>query len=156
MLRYSSQMFTFHLIPSSSPSPYPSNQHALWDGIGTLALVNKANEVDRAMIIEVRPPSICSSAVFREFAKSSRSEGWWHLPSQYCVGDAGQANLLQAQVYDSCVKNGVFFFGVTNTKQWIFGHLVSRFLIQMMLFRGDIGVTLCGDRRIRYGSLRLA
>lgn len=98
MLRYSSQSFTYHLIPSSSHAPYPTSNHALWDGFGTLALVNKSNELDRAMIIEVRPPSVCDGATLREFAKSGRPEGWWHLPVQYSVGEAGQANLLQAQV----------------------------------------------------------
>ena len=126
MLRYSSQSFTFHMIPTSSPAPYnTSNAHALWDGFGTLALVNKSSETDRAMIIEVRPPSICDGSVMRDFARTGRSEGWWHLPAQFCVGDSGQANLLQAQVYDSCVQNGVYFFAVTNTKHWVFGHFVS-------------------------------
>ena len=101
MLRYSSQSFTFHLIPSSTSAPYTSQGHALYDGIGTLALVNKLNEHERAMIIEVRPPSVVDGAAMREFAKNGRADGWWHLPAQYCVGEAGQANILQAQVSQS-------------------------------------------------------
>lgn len=104
MLRYSSSPFTFHLIPSSPPPHHnldpndPKSNHVLWDGFGSLALVNKANDVDRALVIEVRPPSIVDSHVMREFAKDGRREGWWHLPGQYSVGEIGQANLLQAQV----------------------------------------------------------
>lgn len=132
MLRYSSKPFTFHLIPSSSPSSQssttqgsPQIPHALWDAFGTLALVNKTAPTDRAMIVEIRPPSICDGNVLREFAKSGRTEGWWHLPGHLCVGETGQANLLQAQVWDSCVSNGVYYWGVTNTKHWVFGHFVS-------------------------------
>ena len=72
--------------------------------MGSLALVNKNNEMDRAMIVEVRPPHIVDGAVMREFAREGRREGWWHLPGTYCVGEQGQANLLQAQV---CLNIGL-------------------------------------------------
>ena len=108
MLRYSSQAFTFHLLPGAKPpgtsaasfnhhKETPTDQtHALWEGFGTLALVNKGQGTDRAMILEVRPPEVVDGNVLREFAKGRRE--WWHLPGELCVGDAGQANLLQAQV----------------------------------------------------------
>jgi hypothetical protein len=95
----------------------------------------------------VRPPDVVDGGVLREFAKSRRE--WWALPSEMSVGDVGQANLLQAQVsdlprrdvwtfltrpvgpaelfevYDDCVQNQVYFFVVTNLKQWVFGTFVS-------------------------------
>ena len=132
MMRYASQSFSFHLIPAPHPPGATSfvdsrgrPKHCLWEGFGTLALVNKAHDEDRAMIVEVRPPSVVDSGVMREFVRPSRSEGWWHFPSDLCVGDVGQANLLQAQVYDDCVNNHVFYFAVTNIKYWVFGRFVS-------------------------------
>ncbi|EIW72088.1 hypothetical protein TREMEDRAFT_26434 [Tremella mesenterica DSM 1558] len=128
MTRFSSQSFSFHLIPAPYP-PTPTSyvnergtpKHCLWEGFGTLALVNRSQDSDRAMIIEIRPPSVVDSGVLNHFARQSRSEGWWHLPAELCVGDMGQANLLQAQVYDDCVSNHVFYFAVTNLKYWVFG-----------------------------------
>lgn len=111
MLRFSSQPFTFHVLPSPRPphtafSPFlrdpvgpsasASTGPCLWEGFGTLALVSKADETDRAMILQVRRPDVLDSAVIREFAKGRRE--WWHLHGELCLGDVGQANLLQAQV----------------------------------------------------------
>ncbi|WVQ84617.1 hypothetical protein IAT38_006772 [Cryptococcus sp. DSM 104549] len=139
MLRGSSSSFTFHITPPPRPPHLPPptspsrNQHTtggsgpqyLWEGIGTMVLVNKNFSADRSMIIEIRPPSVLDSGVIKEFARSrARStggEGWWAFHKDACVGDVGQANLLQAQVYDNCVQNGVFFFAVTNLKYWVFG-----------------------------------
>ena len=91
MLRHSAQTFTFHVIPG------PAGPHALSEGFGTMALVNRTNDVDRAMLIEIRPPNVVGTAVMREFARDRR-DAWWHVPAECCVGDMGQANLLQAQV----------------------------------------------------------
>ncbi|OCF38116.1 hypothetical protein I316_00340 [Kwoniella heveanensis BCC8398] len=137
MLRYSSQTFTFHLIPSPRPPHLPHSSsslsydspdgshgprpHYLWEGFGTMVLVNKNNDVDRAMVLEIRPPSVVDSSVVKEFARGKGGEGWWAFYGETCVGDVGQANLLQAQVYDSCIQNQVFFFAVTNLKYWVFG-----------------------------------
>ena len=63
-----------------------------------MVLVNKDDPTDRTMIIEVRPPDVVDERVLREFTKRSRGEGLWALPAETCVGDVGQANLLQAQV----------------------------------------------------------
>ena len=101
MLRYSSQRFAFHLIPTPRPSHVSSSApHSLWDGFGTLALVNKSNDIDRALIVEVRPPGIVDYGVMKEFARDCRvgPEGWYHVDGSFCVGEIGQANLLQAQV----------------------------------------------------------
>ena len=110
MLRYSSSSFTFHLIPGPRPPlPNPllddekpnetySGPHALWEGFGTMVLVNKEESTDRATIIEIRPPDVVDERVLKEFARRGTGEGWWHLPGETCVGEAGQANLLQAQV----------------------------------------------------------
>ncbi|KAK4684477.1 hypothetical protein P7C73_g5699, partial [Tremellales sp. Uapishka_1] len=125
MLRYSSSSFTFHLIPTPSPSPSPAEANCLYEGFGTLVLVDRQNNLERSMVIEVRPPSLVDTATLREFGKTSRNDGWWHLPGEMCVGDVGQANLLQAQTYDDCVQNGVYFFAVTNLKYWVFGSFVS-------------------------------
>jgi hypothetical protein len=110
MLRYSSSPFLFHVIPGSRPpipsplvidekpqEPY-SGKNWLWEGFGTMVLVNKDDATDRTMIIEVRPPDVVDERCLREFAKRSRGEGWWALPPETSVGDVGQANLLQAQV----------------------------------------------------------
>jgi len=70
----------------------------LADGFGTLVLTNKDDSSDRAMIVEVRPIGVVHGSVLREFAREGRGEGWWHVPAECCVGDVGQANLLQAQV----------------------------------------------------------
>ncbi|KIR81293.1 hypothetical protein I306_01526 [Cryptococcus gattii EJB2] len=69
----------------------------------------------------VRPPSVLDSNTINEFAKSRGREGWWPYDKGMWIGDIGQANLLQAQVYDSCVQNQVYFFAVTNLKYWVFG-----------------------------------
>jgi hypothetical protein len=113
MLRYSSHPFTFHYIPSPNihqqsgtaynttghHQPEPgTTSHSLTEGFGTLVLTNKNEPLDRAMIIEVRPMSVVDGGVIREFARQGRGEGWWHVPAECCVGDIGQANLLQAQV----------------------------------------------------------
>lgn len=110
MLRYSSSNFHFHIIPSPRPplptplldDEKPNEPYAgplcLWEGFGTMVLVNKDDETDRAMIIEIRPPDVVDDRVLKEFARRSRHEGWWHLPGETCIGEAGQANLLQAQV----------------------------------------------------------
>jgi hypothetical protein len=63
-----------------------------------MVLVNKDDPSDRAMIIEIRPPDVVDERVLREFSRRGRGDGWWHLPSETCIGEAGQANLLQAQV----------------------------------------------------------
>ncbi|WWC91712.1 uncharacterized protein L201_006658 [Kwoniella dendrophila CBS 6074] len=140
MLRYTSSTFTFHLIPSPRPphlqQPQPphlmseppssgSKSHFLWEGFGTMVLVNKVNDTDRAMILEVRPPSVVDSSVMKEFAKGKNGEGWWGSYSDTCIGEVGQANLLQAQVYDDCIQNQVYFFAVTNLKYWVFGQFAS-------------------------------
>lgn len=132
MLRYSSQPFTFHVLPAPQPphsvfSPFPREPYGggahngspsildngpaagssgggngggsgpyLWEGFGTLVLVSKTDVTDRAMVIEVRPPDVLDAGVMRELAKGRRE--WWHLPTELCAGDVGQANLLQAQV----------------------------------------------------------
>ncbi|WVR00179.1 hypothetical protein IAU59_007321 [Kwoniella sp. CBS 9459] len=143
MLRYSSQTFSFHLIPSprpphlqqssssllyDSPNVHQTGRpHYLWDGFGTMVLVNKNNDVDRAMVLEIRPPSVVDSSVMKEFAKGKGGEGRWAFYGETCVGDVGQANLLQAQVYDSCVQNQVFFFTVTNLKYYVFGQFNSNY-----------------------------
>ena len=103
MLRHSSQSFRFRVLPSPhlSQNSHNVNRHgtpAFHDGIGTLVLMNKADELDRTMILEVRPPSILDSAVMKEFARHGRSEPWYQMEGRYCIGDKGQANLLQAQV----------------------------------------------------------
>ncbi|ORY33438.1 hypothetical protein BCR39DRAFT_503942 [Naematelia encephala] len=113
-LRYSSQTLSFHLVPSDH-----RHAHALVDGFGTLVLVNKTNDTDRAMILEVRPPGIMSNDVVRAFARGRNAEWWSHLPGEMSLSDVGQANLLQAQ-------NQVFYFAVTNLKQWVFGHFARR------------------------------
>jgi hypothetical protein len=41
---------------------------------------------------------VVDDRVMKEFGKRSRDEGWWAVPGEMSVGDAGQANLLQAQV----------------------------------------------------------
>jgi hypothetical protein len=115
MIRHCAQSFTFHLIPSPGFSSHGTEvyntlgQHqtsqsgrepsqALHEGFGTLVLTNKNDTLDRAMLVEVRPPGVFGSGVFKKFAKEGRGAGWWHVPAECCVGDAGQANLLQAQV----------------------------------------------------------
>ncbi|WVW86162.1 hypothetical protein I302_108203 [Kwoniella bestiolae CBS 10118] len=140
MLRYSSSTFTFHLIPSPRPPHLqhsssslhvhdsPSSRgkfHFLWEGFGTMVLVNKNNDIDRAMILEIRPPSVVDSSVMKEFARGMSGEGWWGFYGDTCVGEVGQANLLQAQVYDDCIQNQVHFFAVTNLKYWVFGQFNS-------------------------------
>lgn len=117
MLRHSSLPFSFHLIPSP-PSPESvthttSNSrsgnrsreggHALWEGFGTLVSVHKEDQNDRSLIIEIRPPSVVSGNVMREFGKSRRE--WWMLDMEMSGGgggDVGQANLLQSQVSKAC------------------------------------------------------
>lgn len=103
MIRYSSQAFTFHLIPSPRPprlppSPTLGSTHFLWDGFGSMVLANKNDETDRSMLIEVRPPRVLDSNTIKEFAKSRGREGWWPYDKGMWIGDIGQANLLQAQV----------------------------------------------------------
>lgn len=110
MLRHSYTPFSFHLIPSSPPphlqprTHIPSaggrrskskDSHALWEGFGTLVSVHKEDPSDRSLIIEIRPPSVVTGGVMREFARSRRE--WWMLPSEVYTGDVGQANLLQSQ-----------------------------------------------------------
>ncbi|ODN94770.1 hypothetical protein L198_04914 [Cryptococcus wingfieldii CBS 7118] len=124
MLRYSSQNFTFHLIPSiPPPSHHPphNGKHFLWDGFGSMVLVNKADDTDRSMVIEIRPPSVVDAGVIKEFAKGRGGGEWWAMDREGVLGEVGQANLLQAQVYDACVQNQVYFFAVTNLKLWVFG-----------------------------------
>lgn len=103
MLRYSSQTFTFHLIPSPRPPPLPPiptsrSKHFLWDGFGSMVLVNKNEDTDRSMLIEIRPPSVLDSSTIKEFAKTRGGEGWWPYDKETWIGDVGQANILQAQV----------------------------------------------------------
>jgi hypothetical protein len=86
------------LLDDGKPNEPYLGENWLWEGFGTMVLVNKDDSTDRTMIIEVRPPDIVDERVMREFAKRSRGEGWWALPAETCVGDVGQANLLQAQV----------------------------------------------------------
>nr|KIR47393.1 hypothetical protein I312_03154 [Cryptococcus bacillisporus CA1280] len=69
----------------------------------------------------VRSPSVLDSNTIDEFAKSRGREGWWPYDKGMWIGDIGQANLLQAQVYDSCAQNQVYFFAVTNLRYWVFG-----------------------------------
>ncbi|OCF77290.1 hypothetical protein I204_01277 [Kwoniella mangroviensis CBS 8886] len=134
MLRYSSSTFTFHLIPSPRPPHLPHSSsppmtrgknHFLWEGFGTMVLVNKNNDIDRAMILEIRPPSVVNSSVMKEFARGKNGEGWWGFHKDTCVGEVGQANVLQAQVYDDCIQNQCYFFAVTNLKYWVFGQFNS-------------------------------
>lgn len=63
-----------------------------------MVLVNKNDETDRSMLIEVRPPRVLDSNTIKEFAKSRGREGWWPYDKGMWIGDIGQANLLQAQV----------------------------------------------------------
>lgn len=125
MLQHASLDYSFHLIPSSSATGGGRGKACLFDGIGTMALVHKEEPTNRTLVLEVRPQSIVSDGSMREFASHGRREGWWHLPAEACVGEIGQANLLQAQVYDSCVSNRVLYFVVTNLKFWVFGQFVS-------------------------------
>nr|XP_031861741.1 uncharacterized protein CI109_002974 [Kwoniella shandongensis]KAA5528813.1 hypothetical protein CI109_002974 [Kwoniella shandongensis] len=100
MLRYSSQPFTFHLIPSPRPPSLPPSSHKahyLWEGFGTMVLVNKNKDVDRSMVIEIRPPSVVDSNVMKEFARGKGDGDWWGFYGDTCIGDVGQANLLQQQ-----------------------------------------------------------
>ncbi|OXG15964.1 hypothetical protein C361_05410 [Cryptococcus neoformans Tu259-1] len=132
MLRYSSQTFTFHLIPSPRPPPLPPiptsrSKHFLWDGFGSMVLVNKNEGTDRSMLIEIRPPSVLDSSTIKEFAKTRGGEGWWPYDKETWIGDVGQANILQAQVYDSCVQNQVYFFAVTNLRYWVFGQFDANY-----------------------------
>ena len=108
MLRYSSTTFSFHVIPSPRPAATHAPQNrindsptCLWDGFGTTVLVNRSNEMDRAMILSIRPPSIVTGNVLREFSRDGRAagrDGWRHLAREFAEGDIGHANLLQAQV----------------------------------------------------------
>ncbi|WRT70220.1 uncharacterized protein IL334_007215 [Kwoniella shivajii] len=142
MLRYSSHSFTFHLIPSPRPphlqnsasfplhdssSTLRAKPHFLWEGFGTMVLVNKSNDIDRTMVLEIRPPSVLDSGVIKEFARGKNGESWWGFYGDTCIGDIGQANLLQAQVYDDCIQNQVYFFAVTNLKYWVFGQFNSNY-----------------------------
>jgi hypothetical protein len=36
-----------------------------------------------------------------------------------------RASCTDVQIYDDCVRNQVFFFVVTNLRQWVFGSFVS-------------------------------
>ncbi|WVR07660.1 hypothetical protein IAU60_004702 [Kwoniella sp. DSM 27419] len=157
MLRYTSRSFSFHLIPSPRPPgshltstsqvqttnglhPRGSTENYLWEGMGTMVLVNKANHADRTMILEIRPPSIVNSGVIKAFARGSSVREWWPIHGDSCLGDVGQANLLQAQVYDSCVQNEVRFFVVTNLTYWAFGEFsadYSRCTVSPVVERHD-------------------
>jgi hypothetical protein len=86
------------LLDDEKPNEPYSGKNWLWEGFGTMVLVNKDDATDRTMIIEVRPPDVVDERVMREFSKRSREEGWWALPAETCIGEVGQANLLQAQV----------------------------------------------------------
>ena len=86
-------------------------------------MLNDQSATDRSLVLAVRPPSIVSSKVLREFSRTRRE--WWSLPGELCLGGTGQANLLQQQVYDDCTQNQVFYFVVTNLKYWVFGKFVS-------------------------------
>lgn len=70
-----------------------------------MVLVNKNDETDRSMLIEVRPPSVLDSNTINEFAKSREREGWWPYDKGMWIGDIGQANLLQAQVSRDFYRN---------------------------------------------------
>lgn len=72
--------------------------NCLWEGFGTMVLVNTHNEADRSMIIEVRPPDVVDDRVMREFSKGSKNGRWWFPPGYTFAGEMGRANLLQAQV----------------------------------------------------------
>ena len=97
MLRHSSQAFTHLFIPYHAFDE-ASRTLALSDGFGTMALVDRDRQLNPAMILELRPADVVDVAVMREFARDGRKQGWWHVPGKCCVGPAGQANLLQAQV----------------------------------------------------------
>lgn len=86
-------------------------------------MLNDQSATDRSLVLNVRPPSIVSGKILREFSRTRRE--WWSLPGELCLGSTGQANLLQQQVYDDCVQNQVFYFVVTNLKYWVFGKFVS-------------------------------
>jgi hypothetical protein len=86
------------LLEDEKPHEPYNGKNWLWEGFGTMVLVDKDDPTDRTMIIEVRPPDVVDERVLREFVKRSRGDGWWALPAETCVGDVGQANLLQAQV----------------------------------------------------------
>jgi hypothetical protein len=47
------------------------------------------------------------------------------------------------QVYDSCVQNQVFYFAVTNLKQWVFGSFVCSYTTDY-LGPGWIGSLIVG------------
>ncbi|KAL7418416.1 hypothetical protein Q5752_006874 [Cryptotrichosporon argae] len=132
MIRQSADDFLFRLVPSPRP-PYASDgrasgpKHALWDGFGTFVLANQADLMDRAMLLAVRPPSVMTPAAMRQFTLSSRGEGWFAVPPECSTGHAGQANLLQQQVYDDAVSNCVYYFVVTNMTQWVFGHFNANY-----------------------------
>lgn len=83
---------------------HDDNATCLREGFGTMVLVNGSQEMDRAMIINVRPPAVVTGNVLREFSRDGRAAGWdsWrHLASELAEGDIDQANLLQAQVCHS-------------------------------------------------------
>ena len=86
------------LLDDEKPNEPYNGKNWLWEGFGTMVLVNKDDATDRTMIIEVRPPDVVDERVLREFSKRSREGGWWALPAETCIGEVGQANLLQAQV----------------------------------------------------------
>lgn len=129
MLRHAAAPLDFRLIPSppppylQSPLPVPGNksrgassrsrtadtdknnskaQYALWEGFGTLVCVHKNDSSDRIMVIEIRPPSVLTTAVLRELVRTRRD---WRSLSEY-QGDIGQANLLQSQVSPECYRRG--------------------------------------------------
>ncbi|KAJ9104478.1 hypothetical protein QFC21_001974 [Naganishia friedmannii] len=160
MLRYNAQDFGFHVLPASLAARVTTGEQGhhhferggrsvdvpaeLPDGCGTLVLVNKRVAKDRAMVVIVRPPWLIGSAELKDFARAASNIFWelcqldWRQGSPtYLETQEGQANLLQAQVFDDCYSNYCFFFCVTNLKHWVFGHFASRLSFNRILTLRD-------------------
>ncbi|KAL1412759.1 hypothetical protein Q8F55_000506 [Vanrija albida] len=124
MVRNSAHRFKFSTVspvwrkPGDQDAGPPST---LWEGFGALVLHNTRNDHDRAMVVLARPPSVISGAMLGEFARSGSPDGWSHWPAERATTEAGQVNLLQAQVYDDCRHSRVYFFAVTTAEYWVFG-----------------------------------
>jgi len=119
------------------------------DGCGSLVLVDVQAPLDRALVFCIRPPWLIGKRELTAFAQTRVSvmqlfhfpgslltERWqpqydWKRDSTNALlTSESQHNLLQASIYDDCVKNHCFFFCVTNLEHWVFGHFVSpRFLL---------------------------
>jgi hypothetical protein len=121
------------------------NTTELPDSCGSLVLVDTQIPMDRALIFCIRPPWLIGKQELQQFVQANVSLIWqrwifrlglilpglqpeWRRDSPEDLRSLrGQANLLQASIYDDCVKNHCFFFCVTNLQHWVFGHFVSLF-----------------------------